>query len=85
MRFDILRNSDGSLFLVDCLIKPLTVEAGWVWFAPGLTSVEVIYPPGEADQQFPIQISEVLRDVRTPSDTSFPSEPVEFLRQLDEA
>jgi hypothetical protein len=81
MRYDLLKNENTTLVLVDVLVKPLTVEAGWVYFAPGLTSVEVVFAPGD-QEKFPIQITDVLREAMTPSDTSFPNEPVEFLREL---
>jgi len=76
VRFDLLSNS--KIYLVDVQIKAFTIEAGWVYFEPGLTSIEVL--SNGLGKAFKIKIPESLRSSKTFGTTSFPNEPVEFLR-----
>lgn len=75
MKFLFLANP--NIFLVNAMVADTRVGAGWVWFGPGLQSVErLVSSDGAIAVQ--IEIPDFMQEVDQVASICFPDELVEF-------
>ena len=75
----LLRSPRRKLYLVDCVIRPYKIEAGWVYAEAGITN-EVETVKDAEGQEYKVFVPREIRGLEVFATLSHATEQVEFSR-----